>query len=123
MGIGITNQAMMFADKLKSLLETHRIDAPELSRVLSEKYGKKISGQTVYNYLNKPEVQPRLDVAMAIAKEFDVSIEYLADDSLDEPPTKRDLTESETMILDACRDSGMKPYEIMRLLFDSKKDS
>ena len=110
MGIRIRSHAMRFADKLKNLLESRRIDAPELSRLLEEKYGKKISSQTVYNYINKPDVQPRLDVAMAISREFGVSIDYLADDSQDEPPAppKAEMSELEREVLAAFRESGIR---------------
>lgn len=68
------------AQKLHLLIQSRGWDKKQLLSVVPF-----VSATTVYNWL-KGEGAPSLKAALAIAREFDVPIEWLADDEMDYPP-------------------------------------
>lgn len=98
--------AMNFADKLNALLDLKRWPQQRLRELLSDKPGQ----TTVHNWCSNKGPLPRLDQAYELARAFGVSMEWLADDSADMPPTpaasEEGLTEDEKLVLRLVRTMG-----------------
>ncbi len=87
----------MTGEKLRALIKASGFSQAEVSRRLEVATG------TMSNWC-KGATSPDLKNAHAIARFFGVSLEYLADDSLDEPPATGEAWESE--IMNMVRDLG-----------------
>jgi transcriptional regulator with XRE-family HTH domain len=58
--------------------------------------------------------KPTLEDALLVARALGVSLDYLADDAQDEPPSV--LTEQEKLVLEAYRESGLSPYRAVKAM-------
>lgn len=98
---------MRFAEKLKSLMEVHRL----AERDVAERAN--VSPATAHRWTKS--TWPRLDEALRLARSLGVSLEYLADDSLDEPPVSA-FTDDERLVLRVVHALGLSADEVVRQL-------
>lgn len=105
-------EGMDFATKLHRLIGKSDLNQSKLARAIG------VSPATINEMVNYGK-RPYLDQAFPIARKLGVSLEYLADDSLDEPPLP--LTKEELHIIDAVRSSGVTFREVIDWLNSRKK--
>lgn len=87
--------AMDFAAKLKALCQAKNWDQSDLVR----QSGDAVSASTMSNYFSGRS-KPPVDVALKFARALDVSLDFLADDELDGPPSGDGLTADQRKILE-----------------------
>lgn len=97
-----TMAGMDFARKLAILCERKNWGQADLCKAL----GGAAKRSAVSNWFNGGS-PPSLMVAKRVADVLGVSLDYLADDSQDEPPRAEELGEGERMILTLARDMGV----------------
>jgi transcriptional regulator with XRE-family HTH domain len=89
----ITYAEMKFAEKVRKLMDSRGWKAADLARASG------LSASTIARVMTQGGV-PGIDTALAIAKAVGVSLDYLADDALDEPPpATEERSEADAMIL------------------------
>jgi transcriptional regulator with XRE-family HTH domain len=99
---------MTIGKKLDKLCEMREWKPADLARKIGTSNG------TVSAWFND-ESKPSLDYALRLSGALKVSMEYLADDSMEEPPLV--ITEDEKAVLDAFHLSGLSRREAMARLF------
>lgn len=101
---------MKLQDKLSRIWEERRLNDEDVAERLG------VSDSTVYRWrtARKP---PKMDlrVALGLARELGLPLEFLADDDQDEPPPP-DLNEDERVILTIVRDLNLDRAEVIRRL-------
>lgn len=100
---------MDFIAKVEMLRERIRLSQQDLA----QKCG--ISQAQISKWKKASQRGPSLSVAARIAHALGVSIDYLADDMLSDPP--QTITTEEQMVLDAYRRSGLGPAEAAYWLY------
>ncbi len=99
---------MRYGDKVRKLLKAIDRNQAELARFVGTTDNKVSRG------LGANAAIPPLDQAALAAKYLGVSLDFLADDTLDEPPatTVGALSEDERYILRVYRDSGLSADQL-----------
>lgn len=72
--------------KLDLLMGRAGINQRELAERISARTGVRVHQPKISGWLNGEKGEPRLGEALALAREFGVPLEYLADDSIEGPP-------------------------------------
>jgi len=98
------------AQKLHHLIQSRGWDKKQLLTVIPF-----VSATTVYNWL-KGEGTPSLKAALAIAREFDVSMEWLADDEKDFPPDIDRYAEAKLLASKMIETLGLTENDVMSRL-------
>lgn len=97
-----------------ALVEKRGWDRVQLVGVLPLRNGRRVTRSTVLNWCNGVG-RPDLVSALAIAREFEVPLDYLADDTMDVPP-EPELTKDERFIIDLIRWAEFSRDTVVRLL-------
>lgn len=95
---------MTTGTKLKALLADRGWRPPSLQKIAG------VSRTTTYNWCNDVN-RPSMEAALHIARAFDVSVDYLMDDAIEEKPKPKELTPDEYAVLVSFRGSGLTADE------------
>lgn len=108
------------AEKLRELMKSRNLKPPDLAREM----GNDPSRTTIYNW-SSGTARPDLISALRLARYFDVSLDYLADDEMDNPPLAPDseITEDDRKILFVVHSLEMPAAEAVRRLSRDPKPS
>lgn len=106
---------MRLAEKLSMLADQHRVGQRELAEVAGVSIG------TMNRVLNGQAKPLRLDEAARLADFFGVSVSYLADDALDEPPAA-ELADDERTVLEVYRALKLDPQAAIRGLMVAARE-
>lgn len=104
---------MTFVDKLQKHAALLKLAQKDIAHELGD------LNPTTVNRWFKGKAKPSFDEGFALARLLDVSLDYLADDDLDEPPPQApvdNFTRAERVIIDYCRASNLGLDEAMRRL-------
>lgn len=101
--------AMKLVDKALRMAKEKRINQAELARLIG------VPPSRVSEWKND-EGKPSVDHALRMAKVVGTTLDYLADDELDEPPAPSSLEPDEQFILQLFRDLRLSRDEAARRL-------
>lgn len=109
----VSYDTMEFSAKLKKLMRDHRYSQEMLARQLDV-------SQNLVSLWSRGKSTPDLKQASALARALGVSLDYLADDDLDDQPLPSSLTEDEKMVLRIFHTSGLTAEEAVERLLIRK---
>lgn len=89
---------MRFSEKLDKLIDLRHTNQSELSR-------KTGIAQSAISDMTRGERRPYMDQSLLLARALDVPLDYLADDSLDEPPPAS-ISEWEKKVWEVVKEIG-----------------
>lgn len=89
---------MKYAEKLRRLAEERRLSRMDVVRITG------LKKSSVYNYFDA-KTSPDIASALKLARVLGVSLDYLADDALDDPPAPQ-FTDEERQMIEAIRRMG-----------------
>lgn len=105
-------QATRAHEKLRARMDARNLNITDLLRMAAP-YGMTAAFGTVKNWLNGGE-QPRFRDMVALSRALELPLDYLADDSKDNPDLFRsDLDPSEQRVLEITRRLGSEPVRLM----------
>jgi transcriptional regulator with XRE-family HTH domain len=103
--------AMQFRDKLIRMCEARGWSQSDLWRAVGG-----VSRNTVSRWWNG-DVKPFDDASVRLARALRTSLDYLADDAMDEVPAAKETAGDDAYVLRVVRDLGLGPDEVIRRLY------
>lgn len=105
---------MDFPAKLALLIAQRNTSQSRLSRDTG-------LSQSAISLMTKGEQRPYLDQGLRLARALRVSLDFLADDDLDQPP-RPELTDDERVIVSVVRAAGLSSDAAIRALWRARDD-
>lgn len=102
-------ERMNFSEKVKALLESHRMSQAQLAEVVGTHQPQ------VSKWLNSGVV-PSIPLALRVARALKVPLDYLVDDAQDDLRLPSELGDDERAIIDLYRDLELSRQEAVKRL-------